>query len=86
MYKIKELRIEKNLSQKQLAKKLGISQSVICDYENGKAEPTAPIIIAMAIFFDVTSDYLLGLEDETGGKYINSFNNFNFNGHDMNIK
>ncbi len=61
--RIKELRISKNLSQQQLADKLGLSQSAVAKWELGKTEPTASAIIAVAKFFNETSDYVLGLED-----------------------
>ena len=61
--RLKELRIAKNLSQMQLANKLEISQSAIAKWELGKTEPTASAIIALAKFFDETTDYILGLED-----------------------
>ena len=63
MYRIRELRCERKISQAALANAVGISQSVLCDYENGKAEPTAPVIIALAKYFCVTTDFLLGLVD-----------------------
>ena len=41
----------------------------------------------LAIFFNVTADFLIGLEDETGAKYINSFNGAQINAQDhSNIK
>ncbi len=61
--RIKELRISKNLSQQQLADKLGLSQSAVAKWEVGKTEPTASAIIAIAKFFNETTDYILGLED-----------------------
>lgn len=61
--KIKELRVSKNLSQQQLADKLGLSQSAVAKWELGKTEPTASAIIAIAKFFNETTDYILGLED-----------------------
>lgn len=61
--RIKELRISKNLSQQQLADKLGLSQSAVAKWELGKTEPTASAIIAIAKFFNKTTDYILGLED-----------------------
>lgn len=61
--RIKELRISKNLSQQQLADKLGLSQSAVAKWELGKTEPTASAIIAIAKFFNETTDYILGLED-----------------------
>lgn len=61
--RIKELRISKGLSQMQLANFLNISQSAIAKWELGKTEPTASAIIALAKFFDESTDYILGLED-----------------------
>ena len=58
-----ELRKERNISQANLAKALGVSFSVVCYWETDKSEPTAPNIIKIAEFFNVSSDYLLGLED-----------------------
>ncbi|MBR1983586.1 MAG: helix-turn-helix transcriptional regulator [Clostridia bacterium] len=66
MNKFKELRLEQNLSQKKLAEILKISQSVICDYENGKVVPTATVTCLYADYFSVTTDYLLGREDDLG--------------------
>ncbi|MCL2861571.1 MAG: helix-turn-helix transcriptional regulator [Firmicutes bacterium] len=60
---IKELREEKNLSQEQLAKLTGISQSAIAKWELSKAEPTASMLIALAQFFDLTVGQLLGVEE-----------------------
>ena len=61
--RLKELRIDNNLSQMQLALKTGLSQSAIAKWELGKTEPTATAIITLAKFFNETTDYLLGQED-----------------------
>lgn len=61
--RLKELRIANNLSQMQLSLNTGLSQSAIAKWELGKTEPTASAIIALAKFFNETTDYLLGLED-----------------------
>jgi transcriptional regulator with XRE-family HTH domain len=61
--RIKELRIEKNLSQMELSLKTGLSQSAIARWELNKTEPTASAIIILAKFFNETADYLLGLTD-----------------------
>ena len=66
--KIKELRKSRGLSQSALAKEIGVSQQVFVWWENGKHEPKASYIAELANFFDVTSDYLLGLENEDGTK------------------
>ncbi len=61
--RIKELRVANNLSQMDLATATGISQSAIAKWELGKTEPTASAIIILAIYFNETTDYLLGLTD-----------------------
>lgn len=61
--RLRELRIEKGLSQKQLSEKLNISQSAIAKWELAKTEPTASALILLSEFFKVSVDYLLGLED-----------------------
>ena len=62
--KIKELRMEKGLSQKALAEKIGVSQKAIDFWERQINEPKASYIVALSQFFDVSCDYLLG-RDET---------------------
>lgn len=57
---IKELRLEKGLSQSLLASKIGVSQKAIDFWERGINEPKASYIIKLADFFDVSADYLLG--------------------------
>ena len=61
--RLKELREEKVLSQMKLAQTLGISQSAIAKWELERAEPSASALLLCAKFFDVSADYLLGLED-----------------------
>lgn len=62
----KNLRAEANLSQIELAKKLGISKACISMIEIGKNEPTAKTLIAYADFFGCSIDYLCGREDDFG--------------------
>ena len=59
--RLKELRLANNMSQMDLAKATGISQSAIAKWELGKTEPTASAIITLALFFNESTDYLLGL-------------------------
>jgi transcriptional regulator with XRE-family HTH domain len=58
-----ELRSEKGLSQAELSNELGVSKNSIYYYENEKRVPDANTVIKFARFFNVTTDYLLGLED-----------------------
>ena len=64
--KIKELRAEKDLTQGELAQVLGITQDSISLWEKGKRLPDTPYIAKLAAYFDVSSDYLLGLSDDLG--------------------
>ena len=64
--RLRELREEKQLSMLALAKKIGVSDAAICKWENGTNEPKACYIILLANFFEVSTDYLLGLENESG--------------------
>lgn len=59
---LKELRLEKSLTQEELAKELNFSMSVVNKWENGKKNPSVDILKILAKYFDVTIDYLLGIE------------------------
>lgn len=61
--KLKELRTEANLSLEKLGKLVGISSSALCNWENNISDISSDNLIALAKFFGVTTDYLLGLED-----------------------
>jgi len=61
--RLKELRLEKELTQRQLAKATGLSQTAITQWENRLREPSGSVIIIIAQYFKVTTDYLLGLEN-----------------------
>lgn len=66
--RLKELRQEKGLTQAEVAKSVKTSQRNIGRWENGENEPTASFIAKLAEFFQVSTDYLLGLEDDFGVK------------------
>ena len=59
---LKTLRLQNHLTQAQLAQKLGLTKSVISAYETGLRMPSYDILIATSKIFNVTTDYLLGLE------------------------
>lgn len=60
---LRELRTEKNLTQKQLANELGVLERTVSYWENGSRECDFDTLILIAKFFGVTIDYLLGLEN-----------------------
>lgn len=66
---LKELRIEYNLTQIELSKILDCSQSMITRWEKEECEPTESIIKKVAIYFNVSADYLLGITEIDGTPY-----------------
>lgn len=65
---LKELRLEQGLTQTQLAKKSNLAPSCIAMFETEKREPNANSLIALSSALNVSTDYLLGLEDDFGAK------------------
>jgi len=63
--RIKELRKAMRLSQAELADRVGVSRSAIGMYEMGRREPDAESLEALADFFNVDMDYLIGRSDVT---------------------
>ncbi len=61
---IKLLREEKGLSQKQVANQLNCSQRAYSHYEVGDRDLPSNVLIALAKYFEVSVDYLLGLSDK----------------------
>ncbi len=62
--KLQKLRIEKNLSQTQLASILNIDKSTISGYENNIRLPSFDMLKSIARFFHTTTDFLLDIEHE----------------------
>ena len=61
-----ELRVERGVSQKELAEAIGVSQSTIAKIEVGRNEATASTIRKLASYFNISTDYLLEFEDDFG--------------------
>lgn len=64
---LKKLRTARDLTQQELGAKVGLSKAVVSKCENGLGYPTFDVLIRIAAYFGVTTDYLLGV---TGGKTI----------------
>ena len=58
--RLKALRSEQNISQQELANRLGVSQATIGSYETGERYPRSESLIALCDYFGVSSDYLIG--------------------------
>ena len=61
--RLRELRQEKGLSMKQLAKELNTTDAAVSNWENEINEPKISYLKALAQYFNVSADYLLGLEN-----------------------
>ncbi|MCI9010476.1 MAG: helix-turn-helix transcriptional regulator [Clostridia bacterium] len=60
--RLKELRKERQIKQSELAALLSVDQRTISNWENGLREPDYNMLIKIASVFEVSTDYLLGLE------------------------
>lgn len=60
---LKELRSEKNLSQNQLAQRIGVNKSTIALYESGERLPSISMLISLSRTLGVTTDFLLGISN-----------------------
>ena len=65
MYRrIRDLREDADLTQTQVAKYLGMSQTGYSKYETGENDVPTQVLIALAKFYHTSTDYILGLSDE----------------------
>ncbi len=61
--RLKQLRREKGVTQKIVAKAIGVTESAYSNYEQGLREPSNQVLINLSKYFEVSTDYLLGLKD-----------------------
>ena len=61
--RLKELIKENMMSQEELSKEVYFNQSTISKWEKGAREPNIKVLVSISKFFNVSTDYLLGLED-----------------------
>ena len=62
--KLRALRMEKKLTQNDLAARLGIVGASVSSYEKNKQYPSVEVLIQLCQTFGVSADYLLGLSDD----------------------
>lgn len=60
--RLKKLRLERNLTQEELAKAIGLSTAQVSNYEKELRSPSNESLIELVLFFGVTSDYLIGID------------------------
>ena len=59
--RIRDLREDSDLTQKQIAEYLHIKQNTYCQYESGRRQIPIEMIISLARFYNVSTDYILGV-------------------------
>ena len=59
-----ELRSERKLSRREVAARTGMTERTYQRYENAERDPSAPALLALADYYDVSADYLLGRTDK----------------------
>lgn len=62
--KLRSLRMEKKLTQKQVADRIGLAISAVSSYESNNRYPSYEVLIKLARIFHVSTDYLLGMTDK----------------------
>lgn len=62
--RIRELRNSRGISQIQLANKLGVTKQSVSNWENDNILPSIEMLVKIANFFEVSTDYLLGLDNK----------------------
>mgnify|MGYP005803758959 FL=1 len=68
--KIRELRLEHNLLQRELAKEIHIAPNTLSQFETGQANPSYEVLSLIADFFQCSTGYLLGREDDFGNVVV----------------
>lgn len=68
--RLQEQRLLKNLSQKEVSKSIGVSASIISNYESGERTPSIEILVALARLYHCSTDYLLGFEKIEKDKFL----------------
>jgi transcriptional regulator with XRE-family HTH domain len=62
--RLKAIREDLDITQKTLSEHLNIRQNTYSQYENGQRQIPVEILIKLAVFFDTSTDYILGLTDK----------------------
>lgn len=62
---LKEMRLEKGFTQKQLAQKLNLSSNIVCEWEKGRCEPSIDTLKKLSLLFECSIDHLVNDENSS---------------------
>ena len=68
--RLKELRVEKGLTQRDIAYEVGLTPNSICEWEKGRSEPSSDALKKLAKIFECSIDFLLGISDDFGNVIV----------------
>ena len=74
--RLKILRLDAGLTQKDLGKLIGVGRTTISEYESGKIVPKQKSLIALAEYFHVSMDYLTGVSDTPAATFNDNSNQY----------
>lgn len=69
--KLRQMRVQNGLSQRKIARRLGVSASIISGYETGERTPSLENLLLLSHLYRCTTDYLLGREAQTPENVVN---------------
>lgn len=61
--RLKQERLAKGYTQKQIADAIGVTYNAVCNYEAGSREPSVDLLVKLCKVLDVSADYLIGVSD-----------------------
>ena len=70
--RLQSLRMQYGFSQRQVAKKIGVSASIISGYETGERTPSTEALMALADLYHCSTDYLLGMPQNSPKLYLDT--------------
>ena len=71
IHNLRELRLEKGLTQRQLAHQLSLSPNIVCEWEKGRCSPSIEALKKLSAIFECSIDFLVGNSDDFGNITIN---------------
>lgn len=80
--RIRELREDQDITQKEIAKYLNVAQNTYSQYENGKRELPVSILKKLCQYYQVSADYMLGLSEKSIREVV-FHANFSYNDKDL---
>lgn len=83
--RLRELRTEKNLTQKELASYLNLTPNSVCEWEKERCEPSIDTLKRLSVLFECSIDYLLGHSDDFGNVTVKQDGNAELTAEELEV-